>query len=253
MIKKIGAVLAAVLLLALVAGTHPAAALTRSKTAGVTYGDFSRMFTGGGGQYYSGGVVAGQWAFAPVSPVESHVYWGDPWDPAYPPLYHERFIRDGDQVLLDGWWDHGTYYQVRTTVDWQAEGDTCAGTRTTFTPGGAQHYARWLPGSGAYCAFTEGTVEELSSGATLHFRHEQIWSPPALCPANQYQPPGRVCVRQRERWSDDRGSPLTSRLLRDNWLAQGLGMAFRVQSYAPTASPSAPGPVIWLAEGRYYW
>lgn len=247
MIKKLAAVLAVVALL-LTGVSAPASA------APLTYNDFSRMFDSAGGQHFSGGVVAGQWGWQSVTSTESHIYWGPPWNPCCPPSYHERFIRAGDQVVLDGWWGNGTYYKIATTSEWQADGAACTGTPVVFAPGGPQHYARWLVPSVPYCVFTEGTVTDVQRpDIVIRFRHEQIWSSPAACPANPYIAPGRVCVMQRERWSDDNGHPFRSGLLRDGWLAKGLGFAFKIQNYDPAANPASPGPVTWQSYGRYFW
>ena len=250
--KMLTAVLA--VLLGVVLAAVPAAALTKSRVTSLTYDDMTKILTGGGGQYFSGGVVAGQWAWGPKSAAESHIYWGDPWLPDAPPEYHERFLIDAGQVWLDGWWDNGTYYKITATTNWQAEGADCSGAKTYFPVGGPEVYARWNVPMTAYCVFSEGILTEQSSGNTLSFRHEEIWSPPALCPVNPYIATGsRLCAKQTERWSDNNGHAFGPTLLRDVWLAQGLGMAWQVRNYAPTANPAAPGPVTWRADGRYYW
>lgn len=222
---------------------------TPAQAATCTYGDFTRMLTRSAGQYWSGN-QAYQWAWSPISPTESWISWGDP--KTWPPSYGEHFIVSGDWVLIDGWADNGTYYKITTTVDWTATGTSCTGTRVDFPTGGAQHYAHWTIPTTGYCMFTEGTITEQSSSKQIHYRHEQIWSPPAPCPTNPYLP-AATCIKQTERWSDDNGLPFAPRLLRDVWIARGYGMAWQIRNYAPTANPTNPGPVTWRADGRYYW
>lgn len=215
-----------------------------------TYGDYSMMFTRSAGQYWAGAQVAGQWAWSPASPSESWVSWGDP--KTWPPSYREKFVHTGDWVLVDGWADNGTYYKLSTTTEWSAIG-SCTGARTSFPPGGAQHYVRWTVPTVGYCMFAEGTITEQSSGKVVRYRHEQTWSPPAACPANPNTTVKATCVKQTERWSDDNGSPMAPRLLRDAWIAKGLGMAWSVRNHPVTAGLASPGSVTWRADGRFWW
>lgn len=207
-----------------------------------TYDQFSLMFTRSAGQYWSGGQVAGQWAWSPQSGTESQISWGDPR--AWPPAYAERFLRSGDWVLLDGWSGNGTYYRLRVTSEQIGDG-SCQNLRPLPVDGGRQHYARWTVPDQAYCLKAWGTITEESSGKVVDFGHTQIWSPPAAC-ANQYYS-GQTCVKQWESWWDNNGAPGTPiirRLDRDQYLARGLGMAFRIQQYYPSS---------WRADLRYHW
>jgi hypothetical protein len=213
-----------------------------AQAAGQTYGDFSRIFARSAGQYWADNQVAGQWTWNPQSATESRISWGDP--AAWPPDYAETFLRSGDWVLLDGWSGNGTYYTVRVTKE-QIGDASCNGLTTVPSDGGRQHYARWTVPGQAYCLKAWGKITERSSGKVVDFGHTQIWSPPAAC-GNRYFS-GQTCVKQWESWWDNNGAPgtpIVRRLERDQYLAKGIGMAFRIQQYYP--SP-------WLADLRYHW
>jgi hypothetical protein len=53
-----------------------------------------------------------------------------------------------------------------------------------------------------------------------------------------------MCVTQNEQWRDDNGHHFSLVLDRTQYIARGLGMAFKIQQTYP---------VTWSADGRYYW
>jgi hypothetical protein len=233
--KRIIAVAVSVLLLT---GTSTAAHAASPEA----YGDYSRMFSRSAGQYWSGGQAAGQWAWTPQSATETQISWGDP--AAWPPSSHENFVRDGDWVLLDGWTGNGTYYTQRVTQELIGDA-TCANLRPIASNGGRQHYVQWsIPGQG-YCLKAWGTITEQSSGKIVDFGHTQIWSPPHPC-SNPYYT-AQACIKQWESWWDNNGSPgqpITRKLEREAQLARGIGMAFTIQQWYPSA---------WHADLRWNW
>ncbi|MEU7747273.1 hypothetical protein [Nonomuraea sp. NPDC049158] len=213
----------------------------QAETAGEVYGAYSRMMSRSAGQFWADGRAAGQWAWKPLSDTTSEISWGDP--AKWPPSYAEKFVHDGDWVMLDGWRDNGTYYRVRITKE-QIGDAKCDDLRTLATSG-RQHYVKWdIPGQ-AYCLKAWGTITEESSGKVVDFGHTQIWSPPAPCANAKY---GRkTCVKQWESWWDNQGAPgkpITRKLERDQFIARGIGMAFAIQQYFPKA---------WRAEAHSDW
>lgn len=230
------ALVLAVLTVGLVASVWPAEA------AQLTYDQFSQMNARSAGQYWAGDQVAGQWAWNPQPAGESRISWGDP--AKWPPAYAERFLHDGDWVLLDGWTDNGTYYTVRVTEEQVGDG-TCANLLSLPSSGGRQHYVRWAVPAQAYCLKAWGTITEQSSGAVVNFGHTQIWSPATTCGNAYYS--GQTCIRQWESWWDNHGAPgtpINRKLERDQYIARGIGMAFKIQQYYPSA---------WRADLRYHW
>lgn len=190
-----------------------------------TYGDYSGMFDRTAGQFLTGSSVTGQWAWSPQSATESHITWGHPSD--WPKGQKERFIREGDYVLLDGWWGNGTYYKQDVT-QWRADSD-CKSNREQL-PSGAQRYVAWqAPAEGSgYCLFAAGTLTEQSSGKTVRFAHQQVWSA-VNCPSNPHRN-ATECLKQTETWWDDNHKPWSESLHRDVYLAKGHGMAYRVDN-----------------------
>jgi hypothetical protein len=244
-LTRITAVFAAVLALTL-SSAVPAMAATE------TFGAYSRIFERSAGQYWAGTQVGGQWAWSPQSSVESRISWGDP--AKWPPIYSEQFILSGDWLMLTGYFDNNTYYKIATTQDWTASGTDCSGTKTTYPLGGGEHYVRWtIPTATGYCVFTEGTITEQLSEKVVHFRHEQLWYPPAPCPANPFITAAAVCIKHTERYSDDKPGSWGVRLLRSGWSARGYGYAWRIENYNMAANPVSPGVATWRADGRYYW
>jgi hypothetical protein len=208
-----------------------------------TYADYSRINMPAAGQYWSDGAAAGQWAWTPHSASESDISWGDPAN--WPPKSAEKFVRSSDWLLLDGWADHGTYYTQRVTKELVGDA-SCNNLVPIASDGALQHYVRWAVQSHAYCLKAWGTITEASSGKSFEFGHTQIWSPPASC-SNQYLGT-RTCIKQWESWWDNNhdapGTPISRRLERDQFIARGVGMAFKIQQYFPTP---------WLTELRYSW
>jgi hypothetical protein len=203
-----------------------------------TWADYSMMNTRRAAQIWAEGVAISQYAWAPQLSGESHIYWGDPFQ--WPPQYHERFIDDGEWIMLDGWWGNGTYYKVRIT-----EEKICDSTCTNciiIASSGPQHYTKRNVSSSTYCLKAEGSVTEQSSGNMFHFGHTQVYWAPTIC-SNAYISNQR-CIRQWESWWDDNGTTYQRKVDRDGYLAKGIGPGFKIYQYFPTP---------WQADLRYYW
>ena len=197
------------------------------------YGDYSRMFERSAGQFWDSSQAVGQWAWMPQSATESHINWGHPDN--WPPEYKERFILDGDWVLLDGWWDNGTYYKLQVD-QWMSDLD-CETNRVAL-PSGAQRYVKWdVPAVGTgYCLFAQGTITEQSSGKVVLFAHQQKWSNAGNV-TNNYRGTAPA-LKQTETWWDDNHTEFRKKLHRDVYLAKGHGMAWRIQNYDPATGKS---------------
>ncbi len=207
-----------------------------------TYADYSMMFERSAGQFWADGQPAGQWAWNPQSEDGSHISWGSP--ETWPPEMAEVFVHDGDWVLLEGWHDNGTFYRLEVDTEQVGDGN-CQNMRDLPTDGGAQRYARWTIPDSAYCLKAWGTIVEESTGTRIDFGHTQTWSPPARCSNAYYQ--GQTCIKQWESWWDNNGSPgspIERRLERDQYLARGIGMAFKVVQFYPRP---------WSADLRFDW
>lgn len=201
-----------------------------------TWADYSMMWKRRTGQIWASGKIASQFQWVPRSATEADVYHGDP--DKWPPEYRERFVRDGEWVMLQGWWGNGTYYAVNVSKEELCDQD--CGSCTTVATSGPQHYAKWaIPGQ-PYCLRAEGVVTEQSSGKTLRFGHTQWYGAPAPC-ANSYFS-GQRCISQREVWWDDNSTPYQKKLDRKQQLAKGLGPGFTIDQVFP-----AP----WKAELRH--
>jgi hypothetical protein len=226
---------------AVTAASVPAQArIVRRAAVAENYGQYSRMFERSAGQYWAGGVVAGQWTWAPQSTTTSDISWGGP--ATWPPPSAEHLIRSGDWVLLDGF-SAGQGRPVTSVqrVTSESVGDANCGNMVPIpSDGGLQHYVRWTVPTTAYCLDAIGTITV--GTAVVNFRHRQIWSPPSGC-ANAYIT-GQTCVTQHEQWWDDNGAPYAMRLDRTIRIARGLGMAFTIHQVYPS---------VWDAAGRYYW
>lgn len=212
-----------------------------------TWNDYSLMQSRAAGQFWSGGTVAGQWAWSPQSPSSSDIAWGDP--KSWPPSYGEKCLlsADGQWVLLDGYSD-GTGLPTRNVqrVTSESIGDAnCSGMTPIPSDAGRQHYVQWNIPSSGYCLYAEGTISGPNpdgSTFTVHFAHRQRWSPPSRC-ANAYFSRA-TCIAQREEWWDDNGSPFALRIDRTQQLARGLGVGFTIRQTFP---------ITWGADGRYFW
>jgi hypothetical protein len=207
-----------------------------------TYGDYSLMFSPSAGQYFAGGQVAGQWTWSPQSGTASDISWGDP--ATWPPASAEHFIRHGNWVELDGY-SHGQGQPVtevqRVTSEEIGDAD-CDNMRPLPSVGGLQHYVMWnIPATG-YCLDAVGTITSTVNGAVVHFAHKQQWEPSAPC-SNAYLS-GQACIAQHEQWWDDNGHSFSLVLDRTQYIARGLGMAFKIRQTYPTS---------WSADGRNYW
>jgi hypothetical protein len=207
------------------------------------YGDYSLMTQRHAGQFYSGGIPAGQWAWTPQG-EKSEALWGDP--SKWPSDNAEHFIHVGNWVLLDGygWLDHHTHYVQRVSRELIGDG-SCRNLTPLPSEGGRQHYVQWKIAPDAYCLQAWGTITEQLSGKTVNFFHSQVWSPPSTC-RNAYLGT-RTCIHQWESWWDNNGAPgapITRKLERSVYLARGVGMGFVIdQTY----------PHSWHAELHSDW
>ncbi|WP_433163253.1 hypothetical protein [Kribbella sp. CA-247076] len=237
----LAATLAALLLTANIPGTSavPRAEATR---AAEDYGQYSLMFEKAAGQYWAGQSAAGQWAWTPLSATESDISWGDPT--AWPPKSAERFVRDGDWVLLDGYNDGAgrPLTQIQRVTSERIGDANCENLKDVPSAGGRQHYVRWTIPTTGYCLDARGTIKPPDGSTTVNFRHLQKWLPPHPC-ANPYHS-GQTCITQVEQWWDDNQHPYALQLSRTVELARGLGMAFTNHTTVP---------VTWNANGRHYW
>lgn len=215
-------------------GNRPVAAADATDT----YADYSRITERSAGQFWSGGAEAGQWSWRTDAPGEYSISWDRD-----EPESRERFVRsdDGAWLLLDGWSDNGTYYTQRVTSESIGDAD-CTDMRPVPPDGGRQHYVRWNTPDTGYCLDARGTITEKSSGTVIDFRHRQVWSPPEACSNAHFS--GRVCIKQHETWWDDNQHPWQKTRERDVYLAEGLGMAFKVRQSFPST---------WGADLRYVW
>lgn len=235
---------AAALLLTVVASTAPGGAARASAVQAEveSYGQYSLMFEKAAGQYWAGGAAAGQWAWTPLSATTSDISWGDP--ATWPPKSAERFIHDGDWVLLDGYNDGAgrPLTQIQRVTSEKLGDANCAGMSPIPSAGGKQHYVKWnIPATG-YCLDAVGTIKPPNGSTTVNFRHLQKWSPPHPC-SNTYFT-NQTCITQFEQWWDDNQHPYALQLQRTLEIARGLGPAFTNHTTTP---------ITWTANARYYW
>jgi hypothetical protein len=232
--KKVVALLAAVVL---VSGTPTAQA------AAENYGQYSLMFERSAGQYWAGGTAAGQWAWTPLADASaSDISWGDP--KAWPPKSAERFVRDGDWVLLEGYNDGAgrPLTQIQRVTSESVGTATCSDLKPIPSAGGRQHYVKWTVPRAGYCLDARGTIKPSNGSTTVNFRHVQKWLPPHPCSNPTFA--NQTCITQVEQWWDDNNHPYALQLSRSLELARGLGMAFTNRTTVP---------VKWNADGKYYW
>lgn len=243
--KKL-AVLSTAVLLAVVAGTTPAAAAPAPAVPAAVqaenYGQYSLMFERAAGQYWAGDAAAGQWAWTPLSVTESDISWGDP--KAWPPKSAEHFIHSGDWVLLDGYNDGAgrPLTQVQRVTLEKIGSPDCTEMQPIPSADGKQHYVKWTVPTTGYCLDATGTIKPPNGSTTVNFRHLQKWSPPHTC-SNPYFA-NQTCITQFEQWWDDNQHPYSLQLQRTLELARGLGPAFTNRTTVP---------VTWNADARYYW
>jgi hypothetical protein len=216
--------------------------MASATSSSTTWGDYSLMFTRSAGQYYAGTQVGGQWAWAPQSATVSDISWGDP--ASWPPKYAERLILSGNWVLLDGYSNgQGSQpVQVQRVTSEKLGDASCNNMKPIASDNGRQHYAQWNTPSADYCLDATGSITSTTTGTVVHFRHRQQWGAPATC-SNAYIA-NRSCITQHEQWWDDNGHSYALQLDRTQYLAKGLGMAFKIRQTYPTS---------WSADGRYYW
>lgn len=213
-----------------------------SVIAAEDYGQYSLMFERSAGQYWAGGSAAGQWAWSPQSATTSDISWGDP--AAWPPKSAERFIREGDWVLLDGYSDGAgrPLTQIQRVTSEKIGDANCANLQPLPSSQGRQHYVKWTIPTTGYCLDATGTIRSPDGSTTVNFRHLQKWSPPHPC-SNQYHA-NQMCITQFEQWWDDNQHPYSLQLTRTVEIARGLGHAFTNRTTFP---------VTWNADGRHYW
>ncbi len=206
------------------------------------YGQYSLMFERSAGQYWAGGAAAGQWTWSPQSDTVSDVSWGDP--KTWPPKSAERFIHDGDWVLLDGYNDGAgrPLTQIQRVTHEQIGSANCTGMQPIPSAGDKQHYVKWTIPSTGYCLDATGTIQPPNGSTTVNFRHVQQWSPPHAC-SNPYFA-NQTCITQHEQWWDDNRHPYSLQLDRTLEIARGLGAGFTNHTTVP---------VTWTANARYYW
>lgn len=254
--KLLPVVLAVLLALGLFGAPAQAAVKRLTVSPATTYDGYSMMLSKVAGKH-----TGGQWGWNPYTPTDSLIGWGDPalgWPPANQEHFFHQSDSSGDWAKLDGWYDHGTFYQLKVTTEWQAQAD-CRTGKVYLPTGGAQHYARWTIPATSYCLYAHGTITEQSSGNSFEFDHTQVWGPSAACPTlpapvkelnntvKVTQP--TFCISQWESWGDANGHPLTLTLERTQWLAQGLGMAEKiVQTY-----PLLPSGQPWTSYMTNQW
>ncbi len=226
------------LLVATIAATVLIASQASNAAGNETYADYSRITERSAGQFWAGGSVAGQWSWRTDSPD----HYSISWDSAHPEA-RERFLRSADKswLLLDGWSGNGTDYRQRVTSESQGNA-SCSSMHPLRSDSGRQHYVQWNIPTTAYCLEATGTITEASSGKVVNFRHRQLWSSPHPC-SNAYMQ-GKTCIAQHEAWWDDNGHPMQMTLDRVNYLAKGVGMAFKVQQTYPNT---------WSADLRQAW
>lgn len=229
----------AVLLASIVLATSTPTALAAPVE---NYGQYSLMFEKSAGQYWAGGVAAGQWAWTPLSETTADISWGDP--KAWPPKYAEHLILAGDWVLVDGYNDGAgrPLTQIQRVTSEKLGSATCTGMQPLASADGRQHYVMWNIPTTGYCLDAVGTIKPPNNSTTVNFRHQQKWSPPHPC-SNAYFT-AQTCITQSEQWWDDNNHPYSLQLSRSLELARGLGPAFTNHTTVP---------ITWNAEARYYW
>lgn len=208
-----------------------------------TYGDYSMLTQRRAGQAWSGGQVVTQWAWSPQPDGTSRISWGVP--AAWPPPNFEVFRADpgANWVSLLGYGDTtGQWLPQIITAEWIGDGNATNWTPLTLDPQGRQHYARWTIPTAGYSLYAVGHMTW--AGERVDFIHQQKWAAPKLV-ANAYYP-ARRCIVQSEIWADNfgrPGGPLVVKQDRDQVIATGLGMAYRIVDRLAS----------WSADLRHSW
>ncbi|MGH8876675.1 MAG: hypothetical protein ACRD0P_04920 [Stackebrandtia sp.] len=208
-----------------------------------TYADYSLMTEKHAGSVVgadSGDVVT-QWAWKPMDGGAAEIQWGNPKE-GWPPKSGEHFEKDGDWVYMTGYYDHERDMFNKQEVTEEFVGDADCQNMKPLETDGRQHYTKWeIPAEG-YCLRAKGTITVEANGAVVNFEHEQRWSPPKPCENSHLGQ--QTCIVQHETWSDDNKHEFKKVLERDQYLAKGLGMAFRID---------ASFPEDWHAEMKDSW
>jgi hypothetical protein len=100
----------------------------------------------------------------------------------------------------------------------------CVSNRTDLPAGGAQRYTKWKVTTQPYCMFAAGIITQLSTGKTIDFTHQQVWSR-GSCTSTYFGK--RDCLGQRETWADNNMSVFMVKI--DNstqYIGKGVGMAY---------------------------
>lgn len=209
-----------------------------------TYDQYAMLNTRHAGQIWADNALASQWAWTPQDSTTSHISWGEPAN--WPPDNHERFVRVGDWLLLEGFGNNAGVFAPQV-VTRETIGDVnCANQRTLpVDPARRQHYVRWDIPTSPYCLQAWGYIDYL--GTRVDFYHRQVWFPPSAPGAcrNAYFT-GQTCIKQWEIWRDNNGNPggpLIERHRRDNVLAKGIGPGFILHDYRTG----------WHADLRHHW
>lgn len=210
--------------------------------AAETYADYSLM-----NQKHAGSIVGvdtgdvvTQWAWKPLADG-SEIQWGDPKD-GWPPKGGEHFEKDGDWVHMTGYYDHENDAFNKQEVTEESIGDANCENMKPLETDGRQRYAKWEIPSEGYCLRAKGTITVEANGAVVNFEHEQRWSPPRPCENRHLGQ--QTCIVQHETWWDDNQHDFEKVLERDQFIARGLGMAFRID---------ATFPKDWHAEMKDHW
>jgi hypothetical protein len=212
-----------------------ASCATPPATPPETWADYSLMGTAATATLWADGAPASRYAWSAVAPDEAHIRWGVPQ--AWPPELRERFLVRGDWIMLDGWWDHGTYFKQEVTDNRWCDAQ-CNHCRSLPVPG-PQHYTRREVAAQGYCLKARGTIVNGATGARINFTHDQVYSPPAPCDNAALK--DQRCITQHETWWDDNGSAFGKKLERTILLAKGLGPGFVTAQTFPSD---------WRAEWR---
>lgn len=205
------------------------------------YGDFSLMTQRRAGQAWSGGQAASQWAWSPQPDGASQISWGVP--SSWPPPNFEVFRHEGDWILMLGYGSTaGEWLPQVITAEWIGDASAANWAPLPLDPQGRQHYVKWTVPAVGYSLYAVGHMDW--AGERVDFIHQQKWSAPKQV-ANAYFTTRR-CLTQSEIWADNFGNPGGQLLVkqdRDQVIALGLGMAFRIVDRLTS----------WSADLRYSW
>lgn len=208
-----------------------------------TYGDFSLMTQRRAGQAWSGGQAATQWAWSPQPDGTSQISWGVP--SAWPPPNFEVFRADpaANWAYLLGYGSTaGEWLPQVVTAEWIGDANATNWAPLQVDPQGRQRYTKWTVTGTGYSLYAVGHMDW--AGERVDFIHQQKWSAPKTVSNAYYS--NRRAVVQSEIWADNAGRPGSELFVkqdRDQYIALGLGMAFRIVDRLAS----------WSADLRYSW